>query len=98
MIDYKIMKPELWSEFNPSMYRLTVTMMEKGRGIIDKQSADFGMREFRTNGTRFEVNGQPVFLRGTTECCIFPLTGYPPADVGSWEKVLKTCRDYGLII
>ena len=96
MIDYKIMKPELWSEFNPSMYRLTVTMMEKGRGIIDKQSADFGMREFRTNGTRFEVNGQPVFLRGTTECCIFPLTGYPPADVGSWEKVLKTCRDYGL--
>jgi len=37
-----------------------------------------------------------VFLRGTTECCIFPLTGYPPADVASWEKVLQTCREYGL--
>jgi hypothetical protein len=54
------------------------------------------MREFNANGTRFEINGHPVFLRGTTECCIFPLTGYPPTDVKSWERVLQTCKDYGL--
>ncbi|HSL85408.1 MAG TPA: glycoside hydrolase family 2 TIM barrel-domain containing protein, partial [Bacteroidales bacterium] len=44
----------------------------------------------------FKVNGSTVFLRGTTECCIFPLTGYAPTDYRSWEKVLKACRDYGL--
>ena len=44
----------------------------------------------------FRLMVRPVFLRGTTECCIFPVTGYPPSDVKSWERVLQTCKDYGL--
>jgi len=94
-IKYKIRDQKLWSEFSPALYRMTVSLAEKGN-VIDSRSVDFGMRDFRTRGTRFEVNGQPVFLRGTTECCIFPLTGYPPADQESWESILGTCRDYGL--
>ena len=35
----------------------------------------------RPQGTQFVVNGRKIFLRGTLECCIFPLTGYPPTDV-----------------
>ena len=85
-----------WSEFSPAMYRLSASISAKGRGVIDTKSVDFGMREFKANGTRFEVNGRPIFLRGTLECCIFPLTGYPPADTGSWGKILRTCKDYGL--
>jgi hypothetical protein len=54
------------------------------------------MREFKTRGTRFEVNGQQIFLRGTLECCIFPITGYPPTDTNSWVKVLQTFKNYGL--
>ncbi len=96
ILTYKIRNPKLWSEFTPNLYKMTAVLKESGRGVIDSSSVDFGMREFRTDGTRFNVNGTPVFLRGTTECCIFPLTGYPPADYGSWEKVLKACRDHGL--
>jgi Glycosyl hydrolases family 2, sugar binding domain/Glycosyl hydrolases family 2 len=95
ILDYKILNPQLWSEFTPALYKMTTNLSEKSK-IIDQRSVDFGMREFKTNGTRFEVNGHPVFLRGTTECCIFPLTGYPPSDTESWEKVLQTCKDYGL--
>jgi hypothetical protein len=87
---------QLWSEFNPALYRLTVNLMDQSGNFIDNKPVDFGMREFKANGTRFKVNGIPVFLRGTTECCIFPLTGYPPTDPASWEKVLQTCKDYGL--
>jgi hypothetical protein len=86
----------LWSEFNPSLYKLFVTLKDSKGNPIDNKTVDFGMREFKVNGTRFEVNGQQVFLRGTLECCIFPLTGYPPTDVNSWVKVLQTCKDYGL--
>ena len=96
IINYKIPNPELWSEFNPVFYKLSGSLKSSDRKATDFMSVDFGMREFKTNGTRFEINGIPVFLRGTTECCIFPLTGYPPSDIKSWEKVLKTCRDYGL--
>ena len=27
---------------------------------------------------------------------IFPLTGYAPMDVQSWEKVFLTAKDYGI--
>jgi hypothetical protein len=96
VLNYKIRNPLLWSEFSPSMYRMSVTLTDSDNGLSDNRMVDFGMREFIVKGTRFEVNGRPVFLRGTTECCIFPLTGYPPSDVASWEKVLQTCREYGL--
>jgi hypothetical protein len=87
---------QLWNEFRPSLYRLSVNLTgEKGR-LIDSRATIFGMREFKTKGTRFEVNGQPTFLRGTLECCIFPLTGYPPTDTDSWVKVFSTFKEYGL--
>ena len=35
-------------------------------------------------------------LRGTVENCDFPLTGYAPMDVASWERVFRICRNYGL--
>jgi hypothetical protein len=87
---------KLWSEFTPNLYSLIVRIKDLNGKIADSQSSLFGMREFKANGTRFEVNGTPIFLRGTTECCIFPLTGYPPCDTGSWKRVLRTCREYGL--
>jgi len=97
VVDYPMgNKVHLWSEFAPSLYKLSVSLKGSTGEVIDHISEDFGMREFKTKGTHFEVNGQQIFLRGTLECCIFPLTGYPPTDVKSWEKVLQTCKDYGL--
>lgn len=96
VMQYKIPHPQLWSEFNPALYKISLELTDKKGEVIDSRSEDFGMKDFKAEGTRFAINGIPVFLRGTTECCIFPLTGYPPSDYASWEKVLKTCRDYGL--
>lgn len=87
-------KAELWSEFSPNVYKLNATL-QTPEGI-DKSSQNFGLREFKANGTRFEINGHPVFLRGTLESCIFPLTGYPSMDKTYWEKIYRTCKEYGL--
>jgi len=97
VIDYPMgNKITLWNEFTPSLYKLSVNLKGSKGEILDSDSQDFGMREFKTNGTRFEVNGRQIFLRGTLECCIFPITGYPPTDINSWVKVLQTFKDYGL--
>lgn len=85
---------ELWSEHNPAVYRLT-TKLQVG-SESDQKETDFGLREFKANGTRFEVNGHPIFLRGTLECCIFPLTGYPSMERSYWAKIYRTCKEYGL--
>lgn len=84
----------LWSEHSPNVYKMKVSL--KSADGTDVASRDFGLREFKANGTRFEVNGQPVFLRGTLECCIFPLTGYPAMQNEYWAKIYRTCKAYGL--
>jgi len=80
----------LWSEFSPDLYSLELKVEDS------TYSATFGMREVGVKDTRITINDHPIFLRGTLECCIFPLTGYPPTDVASWRRILKICRSYGL--
>lgn len=84
-----------WDEFNPALYRLSATLTTNTEGS-DERTTTFGMREFRTNGRQFEINGRPVFLRGTVENCVFPLTGYAPMNVEAWERVFKIAKNYGL--
>jgi len=84
----------LWDEFNPNLYTLTVDLSAGSNQ--DTHQENFGMRDFKVNGTRFTVNGRPIFLRGTLECAIFPKTGFPPTDVPSWERIINVCRAHGL--
>lgn len=54
------------------------------------------MRDIRHEGNKLVLNEKPIFLRGTLECCIFPLTGTPPTDEASWEKLYASAREYGM--
>jgi len=83
-----------WSEFEPNLYRLDVELNTKGGK--DSKSTTFGMREFRSEGTRFQINGTPAFIRGTLECAIFPLTGYASMDSTYWTKIYRRCKEFGL--
>jgi hypothetical protein len=84
-----------WSEFSPNLYQLSV-LLRDDNGITDTRQEPFGMREFTINDKHFEINGTPVFLRGTTECSVFPLTGYPPTQKEEWARIFKICQSYGL--
>ncbi|HEY4785915.1 MAG TPA: sugar-binding domain-containing protein [Bacteroidales bacterium] len=85
----------MWDEFNPALYQMTVTITDNS-GNSDNKSIAFGMRDFKTVGTHFEINGRTTFLRGTVENCVFPLTGYPPMDEESWARVFRICKENGL--
>jgi len=84
-----------WDEFDPRLCQLVVTLESDESGDATKR-VSFGIRHIGTRGTRFVLNGRPLFLRGTLECCIFPLTGYPPTDVASWERIIRVCKAHGL--
>lgn len=83
-----------WDEFSPHLYTLTLRM-KAGDDQITRQLR-FGMRELDRDDNRILINGHRAFLRGTLECCIFPLTGHPPMDMQGWEKVFSTAREWGL--
>ncbi len=83
-----------WDEFNPNLYDLKTTLTsEAGRS---QNVTTFGMRKIGSDRTQLLLNGRPISLRGTLECCVFPLTGYPPTDVESWKKVIRACKAHGL--
>lgn len=87
-------KFERWSEFNPKVYSLKASLSASGKSSALRQT--FGMREIKTRGRQILVNRQPVFLRGTLECCIFPETAHPAMDDRKWEKIFRTMKAHGL--
>lgn len=87
-------KPLLWSEFHPALYKLNITL-HAGKNR-DSRMVDFGMRKFEVEGTQFVINGYKTFLRGKHDACVFPLTGYGPMDVASWQHVFRIAKQYGI--
>lgn len=63
---------------------------------MDEAHRQFGMREISIQGKYIYINGNKTVMRGTVENALFPLTGYPPMDVASWERVFRICKSYGL--
>ena len=85
---------KLWDEFEPHLYTLKANL-KSDQGNSTKEIS-FGMRDFQVDGKRFAINGRPVYLRGTLECAIFPLTGYPPTDVEAWKRIFTVIKNHGL--
>lgn len=84
----------LWDEFSPALYTLHASCHT--RQGTDRYETTFGMREIGHTNGYLTINGNRIFLRGTLECCIFPLTGTPPTDEAGWEKVFSTAKAWGL--
>ncbi|PYY27261.1 glycoside hydrolase family 2 protein [Paenibacillus illinoisensis] len=84
----------LWSDRSPRLYQVVVSLQDEGREL-DRVERTFGMRSFRANGKKLELNSVPVFLRGYVDCCIFPLTGYPVWDKQHYVQQFRTAKSYG---
>jgi len=84
----------LWDEFNPALYELTISL-NTGRGT-DTRMLRFGVREIKTAGNKFVLNGRTIHLRGDVNNCEFPLTGYAPMDIDSWKRVFTIAKSHGL--
>lgn len=52
-----------WTPDHPVLYRLRLVLRE-GNRIADTREISWGLRDFRTVGLGFELNGEPVRLRG----------------------------------
>jgi hypothetical protein len=85
----------LWDEFDPVIHHVEVEWLRDGK-LLDRTGTDFGIRSITTKGRHILLNGRRIFLRGTLDCSIFPLTGYPPTDKAGWHKAFGTAKAYGL--
>ena len=79
-----------WDEGEGNLYALSASL-----GGVAK-TVSFGVRTFCAQNGRFVLNGRPLFLRGETNCAVFPETGHPPTDVASWRHILAVYQSYGV--
>lgn len=79
----------LWDEDEGNLYGLRADVG------ASKKTVTFGVRTFGVRDGRFALNGRAIFLRGETNCCVFPQTGHPPMEEDAWQHVLQTYRGYG---
>ncbi len=93
LVKDQALSKSLWSEFNPHLLSLKLNIP---KSFGSSKEVRFGMREFASKDKKLTINGIPVFLRGTLECCVFPLTGTPPTKEEGWKKVFETAKSWGL--
>lgn len=79
-----------WSEFDPQLYTLILRAGEWEHRVR------FGFRSFERRGNRVFMNGRPLFVRGNTDNCHFPLTGYPAMDKATWLGILSKMKAEGI--
>lgn len=84
-----------WDEYNPFVYELTVRILRRGK-VLCERTSHFGLRDLTHQERILYCNNNEIFLRGTHDGMIFPLTGYAPMDLNSWLRVYGTSKEYGL--
>lgn len=85
---------KLWDEFNPNLYEAKAILSVNDKK--DTVSINFGMRKVESGTHHIRLNNRDIHLRGTLECCVFPLTGYPPTRPEEWKRIFNTVKEYGM--
>ncbi|WP_196064961.1 sugar-binding domain-containing protein [Bacteroides cellulosilyticus] len=86
-------KMQLWDEFSPSLYKLTLAL-HSGK-LKDETSVSFGMREVGVQDKRITLNGDKRWIRANLYCGEAPLDGLPSVDVEWWKRILLKHKEYG---
>jgi beta-galactosidase len=70
----RISRPSLWTAETPSLYRLQLTLADRGKPLHAVEER-VGLREVRIDGKVLLLNGRPVKLRGVNHHDLDPLHG-----------------------
>ncbi len=95
-VDLAQVEVERWDEWTQGRYEIVVAVHETGQPSSFSCRVPFGWRDLRVVDKRLRLNDRWVLLRGTVECCIFPLTGYPPMTLAPWRRIFRLLREHGL--
>ncbi len=87
----RVQNPKLWDEYDPYLYSVSISIAGEYN-----EAFKFGFRKFETKAGQFINNGRVVFLRGTHEGGVFPLTGYPPMNKEDWINYYRSLKEYGI--
>ena len=78
-----------WSPENPKRYTLELCCED---AVLTRA---FGVRRLTAEGSRLQLNGIPVYLRGVCEHCYYPETVHPNHDISFYRNVIRKLKELG---
>lgn len=90
-----LQEEDLWSGDHPRLHELKFSVKDHKGKIVAKKNMTTGFRKLGVTKDYFTINGRPIFLRGTVNAAVFPITAYAPMDTESWRKYFSVVKDYG---
>lgn len=73
--DFHVANPSLWSDETPALYRLVIAQTSADGTEEMAFSTPVGIREVRVDGSRFLLNGSPVWIKGVNRHDTSPVHG-----------------------
>ncbi|MBL0156916.1 MAG: hypothetical protein IPP47_07395 [Bryobacterales bacterium] len=96
----RVENPTLWSPSEPSLYDLSINLLDRGSSsappvTIDAGRDRIGFRKFEARGPRFYLNNRPTFLRGVARHDLYGANGHV-ADETTIRQDLIRIRSLGI--
>jgi hypothetical protein len=92
-VEVKLAEPQAWSPADPFLYELVVEL--EGEGGADRVTTWTGLREFRCDGNRFLLNGEPIFLRTILDQGFYPDGVYTAPTSAALEADIDASMRHG---
>ena len=98
-LELRMATPSLWSPRSPNLYTLRTEIRSGGAfvdgfmdpaSMVDRVDTRIGIRRISITPERgFEINGEPMFLRGTNRHQEYPYIGYAVPDAAQWRDAKR---------
>lgn len=72
----EVASPEKWSAESPSLYRLTLSLLDDAEKVIEVEAYDVGFRKIEIKDDQLCLNGLPLLIRGVNKHEHDPETGH----------------------
>ena len=80
--------PDKWSAESPALYRLTISLLDTRKQLVEVEAYDVGFRKIEIKHDQLCLNGQPLLIRGVNKHEHDPATGHAE----SLERVEQDLR------
>lgn len=83
-----------WSDRQPNLYGIEISLW-LGQECFDVHRQSFGLRSIATKEFEIQLNGNPIYLRGTCDCAYYPETCTPPIGQQWYRDHVRKLKKVG---
>jgi beta-galactosidase/beta-glucuronidase len=88
-------RQRLWSPEHPTLYDLTVELIDSNGQVLDRVTSYFGQRKIHTQGDRVFLNNSPYYLRLVLDQGYWPESTLTPPSDEAIQYDIKMTKAFG---